>query len=728
MVESSNTQESMAAEYRDRSEDFLRRIILVCIAITAGISVISIAGWTLNWLILASISNDYIPMPLSTALVFIVLSGALLVYLRQSASTHVRMLAKIGVLLVLLVTIILLVDFLSGWALDIERFWINSPGKFQNVPINHMSPITATNFILAELALLLLLNFPGQKHARGAAAILATLVVSVGMVVLIGYFHAEPLLYRGTIIPMALTTAIAFVFLGSGITAAAGQDNWPIRAFTGSSVRARLMRAFLPISIAIIVIGDGSEIYILPLVGTHIISESFTALFSVILVGIITSKLSHIIGDEIDSTKAQRKLAEDSLKQSEESLKLAQRISKFASWDWNIKDGTLSWSDEIYRQYDLEINEIIPSYEAWTTFVHPDDLDYANRSVKQMLEEDKPYSINIRMISKKGRLFFIRTEGTVYKDENGKVVRVIGTQHDITERKAAEEELNKYRVHLEELVKERTASLTSKTEQLIENHTALTVLVEELNSANAELILAKERAEAADRIKSVFLATMSHELRTPLNSIIGFTSIILEGFSGPLNDEQTKQLELVKSSGNHLLSLINDVLDISKIEAGQFKIEPSRFEMRNVINAVVNTVAPLAKKQGLSLHVEVAPMVGTIVNDHRRVEQILLNLLSNAIKFTEKGEVKVECTVSDGQVITHVIDTGIGIKPQNMENLYKPFLQLENGLSRRFEGTGLGLSISKKLVEAMGGRIWAESEFRKGSVFSFSLPLKREAR
>lgn len=177
-----------------------------------------------------------------------------------------------------------------------------------------------------------------------------------------------------------------------------------------------------------------------------------------------------------------------------------------------------------------------------------------------------------------------------------------------------------------------------------------------------------------------------------------------------------------------MLSLINDVLDISKIEAGQFKIEPSRFDMRHLIDAVVKTVAPLAKKQGLSLHVEVAPMVGTIVNDQRRVEQILLNLLSNAIKFTEKGEVKVDCTVSDGQVITHVIDTGIGIKHQNMENLFKPFIQLENGLSRRFEGTGLGLSISKKLVEAMGGRIWVESEFRKGSVFSFSLPLKREAR
>jgi len=330
--------------------------------------------------------------------------------------------------------------------------------------------------------------------------------------------------------------------------------------------------------------------------------------------------------------------------------------------------------------------------------------------------------INISTYSE--RIFMLTT--SPIRDVRGNVIQVVEISQDITERKQAEEELKKYHEHLEELVKERTALLTTKTEQLTENQVALMAFVEELNSINTELVAAKERAEAADRIKSVFLATMSHELRTPLNSIIGFTGIILQGFSGSLNAEQRKQLEIVKSSGNHLLSLINDVLDISKIEAGQFKIEQSRFEMREVIDAVINTMMPLAEKQGLTLNVEVAPMVGEIVSDRMRVEQIIYNLLGNAIKFTQKGEIKVECKVNDDQIILRIIDTGIGIKPESMVNLFKPFVQLENGLSRRFEGTGLGLSISKKLVDAMGGRIWAQSELGKGSVFSFSLPVKKE--
>ena len=295
---------------------------------------------------------------------------------------------------------------------------------------------------------------------------------------------------------------------------------------------------------------------------------------------------------------------------------------------------------------------------------------------------------------------------------------------DITQRKRAEEELGKYREHLEELVKERTTLLTTRTKELTENQSTLMSIVEELKRTTAELVVAKEHAETADRLKSIFLATMSHELRTPLNSIIGFTGIMLQRLSGPINDEQVKQLEMVKGSANHLLALINDVLDISKIEAGQFKLESAPFEMQKAIEAVVQIVTPFAEKKGLSLRMNLAPQVSTIVSDQRRVEQILFNILSNAIKFTEKGEIKVECQVSEGQIITRVIDTGIGMKPEHMDKLFKPFIQLENGLTRRFEGTGLGLSISKKLVEMLGGRINAQSEYEKGSVFTFTLPLK----
>ena len=242
-----------------------------------------------------------------------------------------------------------------------------------------------------------------------------------------------------------------------------------------------------------------------------------------------------------------------------------------------------------------------------------------------------------------------------------------------------------------------------------------------------ELADAKERAEEADRLKSAFLATMSHELRTPLNSIIGFTGIMLQGMAGPLNDEQKKQMQMVKSSAGHLLALINDVLDLSRIEAGQFTLSHHEFDLRASLENVVKTVRPLVDAKGLSLAVEIAPEIAIIRSDQRRVEQILLNLLGNAIKFTEKGQIVITSGIVGDAVRMSVTDTGIGIKDEDQANLFKPFRQLEAGLARRFEGTGLGLSICKKLIEQLGGEIRVESVPGKGSTFSFTLPVARES-
>ncbi len=267
----------------------------------------------------------------------------------------------------------------------------------------------------------------------------------------------------------------------------------------------------------------------------------------------------------------------------------------------------------------------------------------------------------------------------------------------------------------------------------------------------AELSIARDRAEAADRLKSAFLATMSHELRTPLNSIIGFTGIILQGLPGPLNGEQHKQLEMVRGSARHLLALINDVLDISKIEAGQLEVVREPFDLRASIGKVVGIIEPLAGMKGLALHAELAPDVGRASSDQRRVEQVLLNLLNNAVKFTERGEVNFRvwreesptgangpgredgkdrgnagggASSSSSGFLLHfeVRDTGIGIKPGDLDTLFKPFRQIDAGLTRQHEGTGLGLAICRRLAELMGGEIRVASEWGKGSVFTFILP------
>ncbi len=251
-----------------------------------------------------------------------------------------------------------------------------------------------------------------------------------------------------------------------------------------------------------------------------------------------------------------------------------------------------------------------------------------------------------------------------------------------------------------------------------------TELEERVNRRTAELEVAKERAEQADRIKSAFLATMSHELRTPLNSIIGFTGIMLQGLAGPLNPEQQKQMAMVQNSSRHLLSLINDVLDISKIEAGQLDLAYESFDLRTSIEKMIKLITPLAEKKGLNLEFDFPESQASITTDQRRIEQVILNLLNNAVKFTDQGNVSIVCRAKDSGFILSFSDTGIGIKKEDLTNLFQPFTQIDTGLARKREGTGLGLSICKRILDIMGGSIAVESTLGKGSTFTVLLPLK----
>ncbi|KAF1081410.1 MAG: hypothetical protein GQF41_2216 [Candidatus Rifleibacterium amylolyticum] len=237
---------------------------------------------------------------------------------------------------------------------------------------------------------------------------------------------------------------------------------------------------------------------------------------------------------------------------------------------------------------------------------------------------------------------------------------------------------------------------------------------------------ALEEARSADRLKSAFLATMSHELRTPLNSIIGFTGILRQNLAGPLNDEQQKQLAMISKSANHLLSLINDVLDLSKIEARQLQLSIEPFDLKTSIEKVVKTFSPMLAEKQLELAVKLSLGSGMIVSDQRRIEQIMMNLLSNAVKFTEKGKVTLSATRKDDRIIVEISDTGIGIRKEDIDTLFKPFSQIENQLSRRFDGTGLGLSICKRLIDLLKGKIWVESEWNRGSCFGFELPANQD--
>ncbi len=249
-------------------------------------------------------------------------------------------------------------------------------------------------------------------------------------------------------------------------------------------------------------------------------------------------------------------------------------------------------------------------------------------------------------------------------------------------------------------------------------------LEERVRERTADLVQANERLEEMDRLKSQFLATMSHELRTPLNSIIGFTGILRQGFAGPVNAEQKKQLELVFASAQHLLSLINDLLDLSRIEAGKVEVERQPFDFAAVVADVVQNLTPMARQKQLSLVAELPAPAVPMVGDRKRCYQVLLNLVNNAVKFTHRGGVKITAGVQPDQLRVTVADTGIGIKPEQMGLLFETFRQLDGSAKRLYEGTGLGLYLCRRLLTLMGGEISVESEFGHGSRFTFTLPRR----
>ncbi|MFN8372366.1 MAG: ATP-binding protein [Anaerolineae bacterium] len=237
---------------------------------------------------------------------------------------------------------------------------------------------------------------------------------------------------------------------------------------------------------------------------------------------------------------------------------------------------------------------------------------------------------------------------------------------------------------------------------------------------------ARENAEQADHVKSAFLASMSHELRTPLNSVINYTKFVIKGVMGPVTDKQVETLTKVADSGRHLLNLINDVLDISKIESGALSLFiEDNVDMAEILRSVASTAESLLEGKPIAVQLDVPPTLPMIKGDKQRLRQILLNILSNACKFTEEGHIKIGANVQNGEILLAIEDTGPGIRSEDRAAVFEPFKQTDTGL-RQGKGTGLGMPISKSLAEAHGGRLWFKSTPGTGTTFYVALPVKSE--
>lgn len=555
----------------------LRSLAVTCALIVMAVAFLAIFGWLTRYLFLARVHQRYIPMAPSTAASFLLLGLAVLAANVSAEHKQRIWLIRGCALAVLLFAAAILVRLTLGIGPDLENIFVRAPAALGRIPIGRMSPVTAAGMMVASGSLLILLS----AGAGGAVASLGgSALLFLGLTGCLGYLYRAPFLYGGKVIPVALTTALSFVVIGTGIMATAGPECWPLSTLLGSSVRSRITKYFLPLVLLVIV----AQGYILGLVphGHDVpLVSAVTALVAIIATCIAAPRIAGAIGSATER-------AENELRRQQAAL--------------------------------------------------------------------------------------VRSEG----------------------------KYRKLNAQLEERVLLRTV---------------------ELRESKRQLTAANEGLKELDRLKSVFIATTSHELRTPLNSVIGFSSLLLSEWPKGLSLEQREDVVMIRRAGEHLLRLVNDIIDISKIEAGKLDTDVEEIELADLASEVTALAIADIQTKDLTLKVDF-PQI-TVVADRARLLQCLTNLISNAAKFTERGSITATARTEMGQLIFDVSDTGIGIKQEEMPKLFNSFQRLESPLRLRTSGTGLGLYLVKKIVEeVLHGTVEASSVYGKGSTFTLHVPIE----
>jgi PAS domain S-box-containing protein len=407
---------------------------------------------------------------------------------------------------------------------------------------------------------------------------------------------------------------------------------------------------------------------------------------------------------------------EKALRESEEQFRvMANNIAPMA-WMAN-PDGYIFFYNRRWYDYTGTSLEEMLGW-GWEKMHHPDHLSRVKEIWTAHLRDGRPWEDTFPLRAKDGKYRWFLSAAFPIRDPAGKILRWFGTNTDITEHMRAEEEVLRLNADLERRVIERTAQVQAANAELLTEVAERQKGQVALRDKNIEL-------QAAAEVKDLFLANMSHELRTPLNGIIGFAEFLVDGKPGMINPKQKEYLQDILNSGRHLLQLISDILDLTRVGACKMEFCSEKFSLRKAIEETCAVSEPMARKKAIQINVNVAHNLGEVMIDQQKFKQILSNLLSNAIKFNhDGGKVEVLAEPHDTnrfKLLVH--DNGIGVKSEDLGRLFNQFEQLESHTSRHYGGAGLGLALTQKLLELQGGTISVESEFGKGSYFTVVLPL-----
>ena len=649
------------------------RTAQVCSAITLILGTLTMIGWFMGTRSLASFVPGYIPIAPGAALAFILLGGAWYLYARAPSRWFTRIYVLVSVFSISLIALLNLIQFLTGANVGIEGYFTREvlaidPGTYGAGP---MSPIAAASFLLICAAMVLLLFAPGHR-AAGLSSGLASVVVLVGLVVLLGYLYGTPQLYGEGYRYVALPAGVMFVFLGTGLIAAAGPEHFPLRLLVGPSIRALLMRSFLLV-IFIVILIEGSFRGLFLILGlTMALRAALSAIIAMVMSSIIISQISRVMGGAIDRAEAERRRAEQALLKSEQLYRslFGNMLDAFAYCKMHF--------DDQGRPVDFVYLEVNSAFEKLTGLEN-----VIGKKVTQMIpgiKESYPdlFEIYGRVaLTGKPEKFEIDFKPlrawfsiSVYSMEKEYFVTVFD---NITERKRAEEELKK-----------RT---------------------EELARSNAEL--------------EQFVYIASHYLQEPLRTVSNFSQLLAKRYKGKLDVKADQYFIFIVDGTSRMQQMIDDLLAYSQVIARTKPFEPTNCETA-FNQALANVKEAVNESDAVVTH----HPLPTVMADASQMVQLFQNLLINAIKFRkEKPRITVSAVQRGNEWLFSVQDNGIGIAPEFMEYIFKMF-EREHA-SSEYPGTGVGLAICKKIVERHGGRIWVESEQDKGTTFYFTIPAKR---